>query len=152
MGVDWTFLLSSILFSPVSPSLGDGPIWTWTEILSQRAVKPKTTNQRYPGTIWFWFVGIGWLVGCFGFNGPLRRCFSLYRAVSQREGERNEKRYMREKMSKQPPPAPTASAISPCPTIIQSSRTPRHCKFTQHLCSTRPPPVCWEGCRRGIIV
>ena len=24
-------------------SLGDGPIWT--EILSQRAVKPKTTNQ-----------------------------------------------------------------------------------------------------------
>ena len=27
----------------LSPSLGDGPIWT--EILSQRAVKPKTTNQ-----------------------------------------------------------------------------------------------------------
>ena len=29
-----------------------------------------------------------WLVGCFGFNGPLRQYFSLYRAVSQREGER----------------------------------------------------------------
>ena len=28
------------------------------------------------------------LVGCFGFNGPLRHYFSLYRAVSQREGER----------------------------------------------------------------
>ena len=27
-----------------------------------------------------------WLVGCFGFNGPLRQYFSLYRAVSQREG------------------------------------------------------------------
>ena len=27
----------------------------------------------------------GWLVGCFGFNGPLRQYFSLYRAVSQRE-------------------------------------------------------------------
>ena len=26
---------------------------------------------------------------------------------------------MRVKMSKQPPPAPTASAIGPCPTIIQ---------------------------------
>ena len=26
------------------------------------------------------------MVGCFGFNGPLRQCFSLYRAVSQREG------------------------------------------------------------------
>ena len=25
---------------------------------------------------------------CFGFNGPLRQYFSLYRAVSQREGER----------------------------------------------------------------
>ena len=34
---------------------------------------------------------IGWLVGCFGFNGPLRQYFSLYRAVSQREGERAEK-------------------------------------------------------------
>ena len=35
---------------------------------------------------------LGWLVGCFGFNGPLRQYFSLYRAVSQREGEREEKR------------------------------------------------------------
>ena len=33
---------------------------------------------------------IGWLVG-FGFNGPLRQYFSLYRAVSQREGERRKK-------------------------------------------------------------
>ena len=33
----------------------------------------------------------GWLVGCFGFNGPLRQYFSLYRTVSQREGEREEK-------------------------------------------------------------
>ena len=31
------------------------------------------------------------LVGCFEFNGPLRQYFSLYRAVSQREGERGEK-------------------------------------------------------------
>ena len=35
------------------------------------------------------------LVGCFGFNGPLRQYFSLYRAVSQREGEKGEKgRYL----------------------------------------------------------
>ena len=33
----------------------------------------------------------GWLVGSFGFNGPLRQYFSLYQAVSQREGEREEK-------------------------------------------------------------
>ena len=31
------------------------------------------------------------LVGCFGFNGPLRQYFSLYRAVSQREGEIGER-------------------------------------------------------------
>ena len=34
----------------------------------------------------------GGLVGCFGFNSPLRQYFSLYRAVSQREGEKGEKR------------------------------------------------------------
>ena len=34
---------------------------------------------------------LDWLVGCFRFNGPLRQYFSLYRAVSQREGERGEK-------------------------------------------------------------
>ena len=33
----------------------------------------------------------GWLVGYFVFNGPLRQFLSLYRAVSQREGEREEK-------------------------------------------------------------
>ena len=49
-----------------------------------------------------------WLVGCFWLNGPLRQYFSLYRAVSQRE----------RKMSKQPP-APTASAVGPCPNLIQ---------------------------------
>ena len=33
---------------------------------------------------------VGWLVG-FGFNGPLRQYFSLYRAASQREEERRKK-------------------------------------------------------------
>ena len=32
------------------------------------------------------------LVGCLGFNGPLRQYFSLYRAVSHRAGEREVKR------------------------------------------------------------
>ena len=35
-------------FSSFSLSLGDGPIYT--EILSQRAVKPKTTNQPTDGS------------------------------------------------------------------------------------------------------
>ena len=34
---------------------------------------------------------VGWLVGCLRLNGPLRQYFILYRAVSQREGERKEK-------------------------------------------------------------
>ena len=32
-----------------------------------------------------------WLVICFGFNGPLRQYFSLYRAVSQRVRKKREK-------------------------------------------------------------
>ena len=35
-------------------------------------------------------VFVGWLV-VFGLNDPLRQYFSLYRVVSQREGERGEK-------------------------------------------------------------
>ena len=44
-------------------------------------------------------------------------------------------------MSKQRPPAPTANAVGPCPTLIQISRTPRHCKFTQPHRTTRPPLI-----------
>ena len=36
-------------------------------------------------------VTVSWLFGCVGFNGPLRQYFSLYRAVSQREGDRGKK-------------------------------------------------------------
>ena len=32
------------------------------------------------------------LTGCIGFNDPLRQYFSLYRAVSQRDREKKEKR------------------------------------------------------------
>ena len=81
-------------------------------------------------------ISVGWLVGCFGFNDPLRQYFSLYRAVSQREGERGEKGQMRVKMSKQPPPAPTASAVGPCPTEIQIVGRPD----TGSLPSTIAPP------------
>ena len=81
-------------------------------------------------------------------------------------GKRGEKRKKRVEMSKQPQPAPSASAVGPCPTviriegrpgtgslpstiappdhprhtIIQFSRTPLHWKFTQHRRKTRSPP------------
>ena len=83
-----------------------------------------------------WLQDKCWLVGCFGFSGPLRQYFSLYQAVSQREGERGEKGQRRVKMSKQPPPAPTASALGPCPTIIQIVGRPG----TENLPRTSAPP------------
>ena len=43
---------------------------------------------------------------------------------------------MRVKMSKQPPPAPTASAVGPCPTVIQIVGRPG----TVSLPSTFAPP------------
>ena len=77
----------------------------------------------------------GWLVGCFGFNGPFRQYFSLYRAVSQREGERRE-RIDESKNVQTTPPAPTASAIGPCPTVIKIVGRPG----TGSLPSTIAPP------------
>ena len=72
-----------------------------------RVFLPAQTAGRPKAALLFWFFGdfrYGALlfmvilviyqyrlVGCFGFNGPLRQYFSLYRAVSQREGERGEK-------------------------------------------------------------
>ena len=50
-----------------------------------KGIVAPTTFQGYG-------IEFGWLVGCFGFNGPLKQYFSLYRAVSHREGERGEKR------------------------------------------------------------
>ena len=48
-------------------------------------------SYQIKGHAVYFSVGSERLVGCFGFNGPLRQYFSLYRAVSQREGEREEK-------------------------------------------------------------
>ena len=81
----------------------------------------------------------GLVVGCFGF-ATLRQYFSLYQTVSQRQGERKEM-IDETKMAKQPLPVPTASTVVPCPTLIQSSRAPRHWKFTKHHRTTLSPPI-----------
>ena len=61
-----------------------------------------------------------------GLNGPLGQYCSLYRAVSEREGDRSEKEVKSDrrvkKMSKQPQPAPSSSEVGPYPTITQISR------------------------------
>ena len=46
----------------------------------------QTNGQRTDG----WIVCC-WSAGCSRLNGPLKQYFSLYRAVSQREGERKER-------------------------------------------------------------
>ena len=80
------------------------------------------------------------LVGCFGFNGPLRQYFSLYRAVSQREGERRER--IDESKNVQTTPTRTYCKHNrPLPYYHPNCRTPRHWKLTQHHRTTRPPPL-----------
>ena len=82
---------------------------------------------------------VGWLV-VFGFNGPLRQYFSLYRAVSQREGERGER--IDESKNVQTTPTRTyCKRNRPLPYCYQNCRTPRHWKFTQHHRTTQPSPI-----------
>ena len=81
---------------------------------------------------------VGWLVGCVRFNGPLRQYFSLYRAVSQKEGERRER--IDESKNVQTTPTRTyCKRNRPLPYCNQNCRTPRHWKLTQHHRTTRPP-------------
>ena len=51
----------------------------------------RHANLEYNRTKASILADVGVVVGCFGLNGPLRQYFSLYRAVSQREGEGKEK-------------------------------------------------------------
>ena len=76
------------------------------------------------------------LVGCFGFNGPLRQYFSLYR------GERRE--MIDEIINVQTTPTRTyCKRNRPLPYCNQNCRTPRHWKFTQHHRTTLPPHT-WD--------
>ena len=102
---------------------------------------PSSTFSR---TDHVWCPGrwlVGWLV-VLGLT-TLWDSISVYIRPSPRETEKEKRSDRWEKNVRTTPPAPTASAIGPCPTVIQISRTPRHLKFTQHLRTTRPPP--WKN-------
>ena len=91
---------------------------------------------------------VGWLFWAY------RPFETVFQSISGRlpEGGRQKRKVIDERKNVQTPPpqsAPTASAIGPCPTIIQISRTPRHWKFTQHLRTTRPPPPPSEPSKVG---
>ena len=80
-----------------------------------------------------------WLVGCFGFNGPLRQYCSLYRAVSK---EREKEERIDESKNVQTTPTRTYCKRSrSLPYCNPNCRTPRHRKFTQGHRTTRPPPA-----------
>ena len=99
-------------------------------------------KQEQFSILWsiIFFCGIlevwGWL---FGFNGSLRQYFSLYRAVSQREGERRET--IDESKNVQTTPTRIhCKRNRPLPYCNQCCRTHRYWKFTQHHRTTQPPP------------
>ena len=75
---------------------------------------PERTKEKICWLVLILYGFVRWF-GLLGINCPLRQYFSLYRAVSQREGERIDE----SKNVQTTPPAPTASAIGPCPTVIQ---------------------------------
>ena len=78
------------------------------------------------------------LIGCIGFNGPLRQYFSLYRAVSHRGRKRRER--IDESKNVQTTPTRTHRKRSrPLPYYHPNCRTPRHWKFNQGHRTTRPP-------------
>ena len=87
-----------------------------------------------------YFTKIGWLVGCFGLNGPLRQYFSLYRAVSKR-GRKNREMIDERKNVQITPTRTYCKHSKPLPYSIQISRTPRQWKITQHHRTTRPPQL-----------
>ena len=70
----------------------------------------------------------------------MRQYFSLYRAVSQREGERGDR--IDESKNVQTTPTRTyCKRNRPLTYCNQNCRTPRHWKFTQHHRTTRQPPA-----------
>ena len=73
-----------------------------------------------------------WLVGCFGFNGPLRQYFNL----------RKRRERIDESKNVQTTPSRTYCKCSrPLSYCNPNCRTPRHWKFTKHHRTTRPPPI-----------
>ena len=62
---------------------------------------------------------------------------TVIRSISIREREREREREMLDKRKifkkKKQPPAPTASALEPCPTQIKISRTPWHCRLSSSI-------------------
>ena len=78
------------------------------------------------------------LVGRAGWFGRLSDSISVYIGPSPRKREKRRELTDERKRFKQLRPAPIASTVGPYPTIFQTSKKPRHWKFTEHHRATRP--------------
>ena len=67
------------------------PLFEITDVYIKRSSRLKPLGPLGPFIYGTCTGHDGWLVGCLGLNGPLRQYFSLYRAVSKREGEKERK-------------------------------------------------------------
>ena len=98
-------------------------------------------------------------VGCFGLNGPLRLYFSLYRVVSQKEGERKRNDRREERINAQTTPTRTHCKSSrPLPySNINQQDAPALEVHPAPYRNTRPPllsggPIRNNKTKQNIIV
>ena len=116
--------------------------WILNNLLDFRILAQAILKESISEKIKKMWMGVGVgrvLVRCFGFSGPLRQYLSLYQAVSQREGERGEKRIDESKNVQTTLTCTYYKRSRPLSYYHQNCRTPRHWKFIQHLHTTRPP-------------
>ena len=66
---------------------------------------------------------VGWL---FWVKRPFERVFQSLSGRPPKRGRKKREKIDERKNVQTTPPAPTASATGPCPTVIQTSRTSRH--------------------------
>ena len=105
---------------------------------------------------------VGWFV-VFGLTALLKQYVSLYRAVSQRERERGEKRWRSVNMSKQPPSKPTAKRNRPLPYYYQIVGRPGTGSLPRTIAPLNHPhhqgeitqkyeSESWHSCTRHIVM
>ena len=97
-------------------------------------------------------ISTGWLIGCFGFHGPLRQYFSQNRAVSL---ERVRKREMTDerKCPTNPHPHPVQAQEAHALLVSKLVGRPGTGSFTPHHRTTRPDrPTISTGLRLRLDV
>ena len=103
-------------------------------------METATYNGQLDNYMYFFLSLVGWLFW-------VQRSFeTVLLSISGRlpeTGRKRREKWRRVKLSKQPPSAPAASTLGPCPT---NCRTLRHLKFTQDHRTTLPPPHVFVQC------